>query len=114
MIEFHLDGRSRIAPLYGDFTGAEAATAGRAGGQPRPLARRDPDRIAGVAAVIRATHTDRQSTLLVRTDGPVRDPAPAVADVTLEDLVLAYLADPSAGTPPGPAAATNDRLEVQA
>ena len=23
MIEFHLDGRSRIAPLYGDFTGAE-------------------------------------------------------------------------------------------
>jgi ABC-2 type transport system ATP-binding protein len=75
--------------------------------------RRDPDRIAGVAAVVRATHTGRQSTLLVRTDGPVRDPAMAVADVTLEDLVLAYLADPSAGTLPGPAAPASDRLEAR-
>jgi ABC-2 type transport system ATP-binding protein len=73
--------------------------------------RRDPDRIAGVAAVVRATHTDRQSTLLVRTDGPLRDPALTVGDVTLEDLVLAYLADPSAGTLPGPGAApAPDRL----
>jgi ABC-2 type transport system ATP-binding protein len=76
--------------------------------------RRDPDRIAGVAAVVRATHTGRQSTLLVRTDGPVRDPAMAVADVTLEDLVLAYLADPSAGTLPGPAGPASDRLEARA
>ena len=75
--------------------------------------RRDPDRIAGVAAVVRATHTGRQSTLLVRTDGPVRDPAMAVADVTLEDLVLAYLADPSAGTLPGPAAPAPHRLEAR-
>ena len=75
--------------------------------------RRDPDRIAGVADVLRATHTGRQSTLLVRTDGPVRDPAMAVADVTLEDLVLAYLADPSAGTLPGPAAPASDRLEAR-
>ena len=76
--------------------------------------RRDPAGIAGVGAVVRATHTDRQSTLLVRTDGPVRDPTLAVADVTLEDLVLAYLADPSAGTLPGPAAPVPNRLEVQA
>jgi ABC-2 type transport system ATP-binding protein len=75
--------------------------------------RRDPARIAGVAAVIRATHTDRQSTLLVRTDGPVRDPALTVGDVTLEDLVLAYLADPSAGTLPGPAAPAPHRLEAR-
>jgi ABC-2 type transport system ATP-binding protein len=75
--------------------------------------RRDPDRIAGVAAVVRATHTGRQSTLLVRTDGPVRDTAMAVADVTLEDLVLAYLADPSAGTLPGPAAPASDPLEAR-
>jgi ABC-2 type transport system ATP-binding protein len=75
--------------------------------------RRDPDRIAGVAAVVRATHTGRQSTLLVRTDGPVRDPAMAVADVTLEDLVLAYLADPSAGTLPGPATPASDPLEAR-
>jgi hypothetical protein len=31
--------------------------------------RRDPAGIAEVAAVVRATHTARQSTLLVRTDG---------------------------------------------
>jgi ABC-2 type transport system ATP-binding protein len=49
--------------------------------------------IAGVGAVVRARHTDRQSTLLVRTDGPVRDPSWAVHELTLEDLILAYLAD---------------------
>ncbi|MFE7469148.1 ABC transporter ATP-binding protein [Streptomyces sp. NPDC057499] len=47
--------------------------------------------IPGVAAVIRASHTDRQSTLLVRTDGRAVDPAWEVRDITLEDLVLAYL-----------------------
>jgi ABC-type multidrug transport system ATPase subunit len=51
------------------------------------------DPIAGVAAVVRASHTDRQSTLLVRTNGPVDDPAWTVREVTLEDLILAYLAD---------------------
>jgi len=87
------------------------------GGSDRLLVgpRRDPARVAGVAAVLRATHTDRQSTLLVRTDGPVRDPALAVGPVTLEELVLAYLADPSAGTLPGPAAVPSpDRLELRA
>jgi hypothetical protein len=39
----------------------------------------------------------------------------AVEDVTLEDLVLAYLADPEAGALPGPAAApAPDRLGAQA
>ncbi|GIG55778.1 ABC transporter ATP-binding protein [Longispora fulva] len=52
--------------------------------------------IAGVAAVVRASHTDRQSTLLVRTNGPVTDPAWTVREVTLEDLILAYLADGAA------------------
>jgi ABC-2 type transport system ATP-binding protein len=55
--------------------------------------RHDGDPIPGVAAVVRASHTDRQSTLLVRTDGPVDDPAWVVHEVTLEDLVLAYFAD---------------------
>jgi ABC-2 type transport system ATP-binding protein len=75
--------------------------------------RRDPAGIAGVAAVVRATHTDRQSTLLVRTEGPVRDPSLMVSDVTLEDLVLAYLADPSAAALPGPGAPRPDRLGAQ-
>jgi ABC-2 type transport system ATP-binding protein len=49
--------------------------------------------IPGVAAVLKASHTDRQSTLLVRVNGAAIDPAWAVHDVTLEDLILAYLAD---------------------
>ena len=50
--------------------------------------------IPGVAKVIRASHTDRQSTLLVRMDkaAAITDPAWTVHDVNLEDLVLAYLA----------------------
>jgi ABC-2 type transport system ATP-binding protein len=48
----------------------------------------------GVASVVRARHTDRQSTLLVRRDDDsVIDPAWIEHDVTLEDLVLAYLAE---------------------
>jgi ABC-2 type transport system ATP-binding protein len=41
--------------------------------------------------VIEASHTDRQSTLLVRSDGPVVDPAWTIEPVSLEDLVLAYM-----------------------
>jgi ABC-2 type transport system ATP-binding protein len=59
--------------------------------------------VPGVAAVIRESHTDKQSTLLVRTNGTIHDPAWTVHDVTLEDLVLAYLADTSAAALPGPA-----------
>jgi ABC-2 type transport system ATP-binding protein len=51
------------------------------------------DPIPGVASIVRASHTDRQSTLLVRTDGPITDPAWTAHEVTLEDLILAYLAD---------------------
>jgi len=43
------------------------------------------------AEVISASHTDRQSTLLVRAAGPVLDPAWTSAEVSLEDLVLAYM-----------------------
>ena len=67
--------------------------------------------IAGVAQVVRASHTERQATLLVRTSGPIHDPAWTAHEVTLEDLVLAYLADPSAGALPGPSAHDNS-LEV--
>jgi ABC-type multidrug transport system ATPase subunit len=55
--------------------------------------RHDGQPIAGVADVIRASHTDRQSTLLVRTDRTPLDPAWAAHDIPLEDLILAYLAD---------------------
>lgn len=64
--------------------------------------RREDAAIAGVASVVRQSHTDRQSTLLVRTDGPLLDPAWQAHDVSLEDLVLAYLANQSASALPGP------------
>ncbi len=53
--------------------------------------RRDPDTLPAGQQVISASHTDRQSTLLVRTGGPVLDPAWTVSEVGLEDLVLAYM-----------------------
>ncbi|TDC25164.1 ABC transporter ATP-binding protein [Streptomyces sp. 8K308] len=51
-----------------------------------------PEAVPGVRAVIRASHTDRQTTLLARTTGAgPADPAWSAHEVTLEDLVLAYL-----------------------
>jgi ABC-2 type transport system ATP-binding protein len=53
--------------------------------------RRDPATLPAGQQVIIASHTDKQSSLLVRTDGPILDPAWAVTPVGLEDLVLAYM-----------------------
>jgi len=41
--------------------------------------------------VVSASHTDRQSTLLIRTADPVHDPAWTVEEISMEDLVLAYM-----------------------
>ncbi len=41
--------------------------------------------------MITASHTDVQTTLLVRTTGQILDPAWTVSEVSLEDLVLAYM-----------------------
>jgi ABC-2 type transport system ATP-binding protein len=64
--------------------------------------RRDVSNIVGVAAVVQETHTDRQSMLLVRVDGPILDPAWSVQEVGLEELVLAYLGAPNATALPMP------------
>ncbi len=53
--------------------------------------RRDEGRLPAGMQVISGSHTDRQSTLLVRADGPVLDPAWTVSAVGMEDLVLAYM-----------------------
>jgi ABC-2 type transport system ATP-binding protein len=53
--------------------------------------RRDPGTLPGGVQVISASHTDVQSTLLVRSSGPVLDPAWTISEVGLEDLVLAYM-----------------------
>ncbi|RIJ76923.1 ABC transporter ATP-binding protein [Nakamurella silvestris] len=56
-------------------------------------ARHDGSAIPGVAAVIRESHTDRQSTLLVRVDGWVDETRWTSTEVGLEDLILGYLGD---------------------
>jgi ABC-2 type transport system ATP-binding protein len=54
-------------------------------------ARRDPASLPAGLEVISASHTDRQTTLLVHTTGKILDPAWTVSEVTLEDLALAYM-----------------------
>jgi ABC-2 type transport system ATP-binding protein len=58
-------------------------------------ARRDPGSLPADQQVIAASHTDRQSTLLVRTEAPIHDPAWTVGQLSLEDLVLAYMGQPA-------------------
>jgi ABC-2 type transport system ATP-binding protein len=61
--------------------------------------RRDPGTMPAGQEVIQESHTDKQSNLLIRTDGPVLDPAWTVMPVSLEDLVLAYMSRAAAGPP---------------
>jgi ABC-2 type transport system ATP-binding protein len=53
--------------------------------------RRDPGSLPSGLEVIEESHTDRQSTMLVRCDAPVLDPAWTVEELSLEDIVLAYM-----------------------
>jgi len=53
--------------------------------------RRDPASLPDGLEVVSASHTDVQTTLLVRTSGSVFDPAWTICGVSLEDLVLAYM-----------------------
>ncbi len=49
--------------------------------------------------MISASHTERQSTYVIRTDAPIHDPAWTVSRLSLEDLVLAYMDQRTAGSP---------------
>jgi ABC-2 type transport system ATP-binding protein len=69
--------------------------------------RRDPATLPATQHVISASHTDRQSTLLIRTDAPILDPAWTVSALSLEDLILAYMTRPVADRPHRPV------LEIQ-
>ncbi|MFI6273604.1 ABC transporter ATP-binding protein [Streptomyces sp. NPDC050988] len=57
--------------------------------------RRDPATLPAGQYVISASHTDRQTTLLVRTDTPVHDPSWTITPLSLEDIVLAYMTRPA-------------------
>jgi ABC-2 type transport system ATP-binding protein len=57
--------------------------------------RRDVDSLPSDQHVVTASHTDRQTTLLIRTEAPILDPAWTVSQVSLEDIVLAYMSKPA-------------------
>jgi len=47
----------------------------------------------GIAQIVRESHSERQSTLLVRTDGPLLNPSFVQHEVDLEELILAYMGE---------------------
>ncbi|WP_410630903.1 ABC transporter ATP-binding protein [Amycolatopsis sp. cmx-4-83] len=76
------DARVRLAGPVDELLDAHRTVVGPRAGS---------DEIAGVAQVIRAHHSERQATLLVRRAGPI-DPLWTEHEVGLEDLVLGHLA----------------------
>jgi ABC-2 type transport system ATP-binding protein len=62
--------------------------------------RKDTTAIARTHAIVREDTTPRQTTLLVRLNGPVIDPAWAVEEANMEEIVLAYMSqdDPDYST----------------
>jgi ABC-2 type transport system ATP-binding protein len=56
--------------------------------------RREPASLPADQHVISASHTDRQSTMVVRTNAPILDPVWTASRLGLEDLVLAYMERP--------------------
>jgi len=61
--------------------------------------RRDLDALPADQHVVSAKHTDRQTTVVVRTEAPILDPAWTVGQLGLEDLVLEYMSNPTAARP---------------
>jgi ABC-2 type transport system ATP-binding protein len=57
--------------------------------------RRDIESLPDNQHVVSASHTDRQTTPLIRTEAPILDPAWTVSQVSLEDIVLAYMSKPA-------------------
>ena len=62
--------------------------------------RRDPATLPADQHVVSESSTDRQSTLVVRTDDPILDPTWTVGPLSLEDVVLAYLSRPTVAARP--------------
>jgi ABC-2 type transport system ATP-binding protein len=75
----------------------------------------DPAALPADWHIISASHTDRQSTLLVRSDGPIVDTTMTVDQIGLEDLVLAYMSQATRPVPrhANPASPDESALEAQ-
>jgi ABC-2 type transport system ATP-binding protein len=67
--------------------------------------RKDTTAVARTHVIVQEETTPRQTTLLVRLNGPVIDPAWAVEEPNLEEIVLGYMSqdDASYGAGPGTA-----------
>jgi ABC-2 type transport system ATP-binding protein len=62
--------------------------------------RRDLTTLPADQHVVDASHTDRQTTVVIRTEAPVLDPAWHVEELGLEDIVLAYMGGREQAPPP--------------
>ncbi len=61
--------------------------------------RREVDTLPQDQHVISARHTDRQTTVVVRTEAPILDPMWTVGELTLEDVVLEYMSNSAPARP---------------
>jgi len=94
------DGRPQLAGPIREIVASHRLLIGQ---------RSDASSVARVHNVIRESHTERQTTLLVRANGHVYDCCWEQHEVDLEDIVLAYL-----GYKPGAAAANLPSPELAA
>jgi ABC-2 type transport system ATP-binding protein len=62
--------------------------------------RRDIDGIEHLHNVVQVVHAERQTSVLARMNGHIWDPTWEVHDVSLEEIVLAYLGRPRRDAPP--------------
>ncbi|HVV77468.1 MAG TPA: ABC transporter ATP-binding protein [Mycobacteriales bacterium] len=62
--------------------------------------RRDLARLASDLHVVWSSHTDKQTTAVVRVEGAIHDPAWQVEELSLEDVVLAYMGGGPEAEPP--------------
>jgi ABC-2 type transport system ATP-binding protein len=81
-----VDSRVRVAGGVADLLASHHRLSGP---------RRDPARLPAGQQVIAARHSDHQTTLIVRADALIHDPAWTVGQLSLEDLVLAYMHKPA-------------------
>ncbi|MGZ4358363.1 MAG: ATP-binding cassette domain-containing protein [Gaiellaceae bacterium] len=88
-----VDGRVKLAGDVEELVGSHRLLTG---------ARRPLGAIRGVERIVRERHSGRQLTLLVRVEHPIHDPSWSVDEISLEELLLAYMAPERLPTkPPG-------------
>ena len=64
--------------------------------------RRDPAEVGAGRTLVEQSHTDVQSTLIVRSTAPIDDPSWQVDRLSLEDIVLAYMSGAATVAPDPP------------